>query len=81
MQRMRTERDVKNLFSDHGYEVVSIHRTSHWIIKASINGVIRSFTVSVSPSDYRGLMNFKALLRRTARETCSTKSTGEDHVR
>jgi len=68
MQRMRTERDVRNLFTDHGYLVISIHRTSHWIVKASINGTVKCFTVSVSPSDYRGIMNFIALLRRIARQ-------------
>ncbi len=67
--RMRTQRDVKNLFMNHGYLVVSIHRTSHWIVKASINGIVKNFTVSVSPSDHRGVKNFEALLRRTARET------------
>ena len=67
--RMRTQRDVKNLFLDHGYQIVSIHRTAHWIVKASINGYVKSFTVSVSPSDCRGHKNLIALLRRTAKET------------
>jgi len=67
--RMRTQRDVRNLLMNHGYLIISIHRTSHWIVVASINGIVRNFTVSVSPSDHRGMKNFEALLRRTARET------------
>ena len=68
--QMRTQRDVRNLFVDHGYQIISIHRTAHWIVVAKINDVIRNFTVSVSPSDHRGIKNFRALLRRTAKETC-----------
>ena len=74
---MRTQRDVRNLFWDHGYQVISIHRTNHWIVKASINGIIKGFTVSVSPSDHRGIKNFEALLRRTAKEI---KSSSELHA-
>ena len=67
--RMRTQRDVKNLFLEHGYQIVSIHRTRHWIVKASINGQIQNFAVSVSPSDCRGHKNLEALLRRNAKNT------------
>lgn len=67
--KMRTQRDVRNFFLDHGYEIVSIHRTAHWIVKASINGYTRNFVVSVSPSDCRGHKNLEALLRRHARTT------------
>ena len=74
--QMRTQRDVRNLFVDHGYTIVSIHRTSHWIVKAQVNGIIRSFTVSVSPSDHRGIKNFMALLQRTAKETCPANKVG-----
>lgn len=77
--KMRTQRDVKNLFLDHGYQIVSIHRTAHWIVKASINGYARSFTVSVSPSDRRGHKNLIALLQRNARETAPKKAYDPKH--
>ena len=67
--RMRTEKDVKHFFRNNGFEIISIHRTAHWIVRASINGQIRGFTVSVSPSDHRGIHNLRSLLRRTAKET------------
>ena len=74
--QMRTQRDVRNLFVDHGYTIVSIHRTNHWIVRAEINGVVKGFTVSVSPSDHRGIKNFEALLRRTAKEIYSANKVG-----
>jgi len=67
--RMRTQRDVKNLFLDHGYQIVLIHQTAHWIAKASINGYVKSFTISLSPSDCRSHKNLEALIRRNAKNT------------
>ena len=69
---MRAEREIKNLFESHGYQVISIHRTKHWIVRASINSLVKNFAVSVSPSDRRGIKNFEAQLKKTARESLTT---------
>ena len=66
--KMHTQKDVKNLFEDYGFQIVSIHRTGHWIVRASIGGVEKNFAVSVSPSDYRGHKNLRSMLQRTAKE-------------
>jgi hypothetical protein len=71
-------KDVKNLFENHGYQVISIHRTRHWNVRASINGLTKNFAVSVSPSDCRAMKNFEAFLRRTAKE--AVKESNETKV-
>ena len=71
--KMHQERDVRKLFESYGFDVLSVHRNGHWIVKASINGFTRTFSVSVSPSDSRGVKNFESLLRRIARDSFKPK--------
>ena len=60
-------RKRRQLFEDLQIEVVEQRRRGHLICRLrNRNGLIRTFTLSVSPSDRRGWLNERAMLRRFA---------------
>jgi hypothetical protein len=50
---LRNEAAVRRLFREHGFEVVSIRRGKHWVVRARRAGseAVTMFTLSASPSD------------------------------
>ena len=60
-----TERQVRRLFADSGWQVHSIVHGGHWRVAASRDGGrTYVFSVSVSASDWRAERNLRAALRR-----------------
>jgi hypothetical protein len=59
------EVQVRQLFREHGYEIVAIRHSGHWQVKARRgNGPVRHFTVGLRASDPHSRKNLVAALRR-----------------
>ena len=62
---MKNEHAVRRLFAEYGLIVHAIRRNGHWQVKASRGKQpVCNFTVPVSPSDWRSMLNLKASLKR-----------------
>jgi len=63
-RRMDKEADIRRLFREHGLQILTIRRNKHWVITAARDGVVGSFVMGSSPSDYRVERKIRAQLRR-----------------
>jgi hypothetical protein len=61
---MKSERDIRRLFADHGLDVIRVRRGKHWVVFASRNGEVGRFVLSQSPSDWRVQRKREAELKR-----------------
>jgi hypothetical protein len=58
---------LQQVLADHEFTVSKMRMNSHLVIHADhVTGASCIFVASATPSDHRGIKNFKALVRRSA---------------
>jgi hypothetical protein len=61
---MKTERAIRRLFADNGFEIISVRSGKHWIVLASKEERVGRFVLARSPSDHRVKRKIEADMRR-----------------
>jgi hypothetical protein len=57
------------VLKDAGYRVLAARQHKHYVARCmSPGGEVEVFTIPVSPSDHRGILNFRAQVRRRLRQ-------------
>ena len=64
----RTVRTYKKLLANNGFHVDEVITNKHIKVKASYNGRQTTFTLPVTASDRRALLNVRADILRTRRQ-------------
>jgi hypothetical protein len=67
---MRRTDEFLDVLSAERFVVLASRQRRHLVVRAlhEPTGRIAAFTVAVSPSDHRSLLNFRGQVRRTARK-------------
>lgn len=64
MSKHKQMREYRVILAEHGVEIDAMRQTKHVVVHASYRGRPLPLTLSLSPSDRRHMLNFRAQLRR-----------------